>query len=90
MFVVSIFLLVYLLFIMPRMFNKPDISVLKGYHYAHRGLFNNNGDAPENSLLAFQKAIDKGLLNKATNNAKTIISNFVKSYVEGYKIEIED
>lgn len=57
-----------------------------------------NPISPENYAVSFadlihseeEKAIDKGLLNKATNNAKTIISNFVKSYVEGYKIEIED
>ncbi len=57
-----------------------------------------NPISPENYAVSFadlihseeEKAIDKGLLNKATNNAKTIVSNFVKSYVEGYKIEIED
>ena len=57
-----------------------------------------NPISPENYAVSFadlihseeEKAIDKGLLNKATNNAETIVSNFVKSYVEGYKIEIED
>lgn len=57
-----------------------------------------NPISPENYAVSFadlihseeEKAIDKGILDKATNNAKTIISNFVKSYVEGYKIEIED
>ena len=29
-------------------------------HYAHRGLFDNASDAPENSLLAFKKAVDAG------------------------------
>ena len=57
-----------------------------------------NPISPENYAVSYadlihseeEKAIDKGLLNKATNNAETIVSNFVKSYVEGYKIEIED
>ena len=50
----------YLAAIMPRMFERPDVSSLMGYHYAHRGLHDNNGDAPENSLPAFKKAIEAG------------------------------
>lgn len=52
--------LLYLFLIAPRMFNKPDMSVLEGYHYAHRGVFDNESAAPENSLAAFQAAIDAG------------------------------
>ena len=33
---------------------------LKGLYIAHRGLHNNDNGIPENSLLAFQKAIEKG------------------------------
>lgn len=44
----------------PRMMNKPDVSVLKGVHYAHRGLHDNKSDAPENSMKAFKKAVDAG------------------------------
>lgn len=44
----------------PRMCHKPDVSVLKGVHYAHRGLHDNKSDAPENSMKAFQKAVDAG------------------------------
>ncbi len=50
--------LLYLFLIAPRMFNKPDMSVLDGYHYAHRGLFDNESAAPENSMAAFQAAIE--------------------------------
>ena len=47
----------YAFLVAPRMINKPDVSVLKGVHYAHRGLHDNQGDAPENSMKAFQKAV---------------------------------
>ncbi len=50
----------YAFLIAPRMTNKPDVSVLKGVHYAHRGLHDNEGDAPENSMKAFQKAVEAG------------------------------
>lgn len=50
----------YLFLIAPRMTDKPDMSAMMGYHYAHRGLFDNDGGVPENSLPAFQAAIDAG------------------------------
>lgn len=50
----------YAFFVAPRMINKPDVSVLKGVHYAHRGLHDNHSDAPENSMKAFKKAVDAG------------------------------
>ena len=51
---------VYFILICPRLWDKPDYSVLKGVHYAHRGLHDNQTDAPENSLKAFEKAVDAG------------------------------
>lgn len=44
----------------PRMMNRVDRKPFYGVHYAHRGLFDNNSDAPENSLAAFKKAVDAG------------------------------
>ena len=34
------------------------------------------------------RAIEKGLLDRAQKNAETLIRNFVKSYAEGYKITV--
>lgn len=51
---------IYLFLVAPRMFHRPDRAPLMGVHYAHRGLFDNESDAPENSLKAFQKAVDAG------------------------------
>lgn len=45
---------------MPRMIRRPDQSSLRGWLYAHRGIHNNQGDAPENSLKAFKQAVDMG------------------------------
>ncbi len=50
----------YFFLIAPRMLNKPDRTPFYGVHYAHRGLFDNDTDAPENSLRAFQKAVEAG------------------------------
>jgi len=46
--------------IAPRMGAKPDVSPLMGVYYAHRGLHDNKGDAPENSLAAIEKAVKHG------------------------------
>ncbi len=50
----------YFWMIMPRMIGKPDIAPFLEWKYAHRGLHDNASDAPENSLRAFQAAVDAG------------------------------
>lgn len=52
--------LLYLAMIRPRMFRRPGRNEFKRWFYAHRGLHDNTSDAPENSLAAFQKAVDAG------------------------------
>ena len=37
-----------------------DVSALQGFLYAHRGLHDNQNGAPENSLAAFQQAVESG------------------------------
>lgn len=58
--VLVILFVLYLFLIAPRMFGKPDRTPLYGVLYAHRGLFDNKTDAPENSLPAFRKAVEAG------------------------------
>lgn len=54
-------LLIYMFLIMPRMIGKPDKTPFFVQKlYAHRGLFDNNSDAPENSMAAFEKAVVAG------------------------------
>ncbi|MBO5159692.1 MAG: glycerophosphodiester phosphodiesterase [Lachnospiraceae bacterium] len=58
---VTILLVLYLLLVAPRMMNRADRTpFMKQKFYAHRGLFHNEGEAPENSLAAFRKAVDAG------------------------------
>lgn len=56
----AILFALYLFFIAPRMCKKADIAPLMGWHYAHRGLFDNATEAPENSLPAIRKAVEAG------------------------------
>lgn len=56
----AVLVLLYLLMIMPRMLGRPDTAPFLQWLYAHRGLHDNSSDAPENSLRAFQKAVDAG------------------------------
>ena len=58
--VVLVLVVLYLLLIMPRMINRPDITPFMGRLYAHRGLHDNKSEAPENTMPAFRKAIEKG------------------------------
>lgn len=50
----------YLCMIMPNMSKRDETLKFAKWLYAHRGLYDNESDAPENSLLAFKKALDKG------------------------------
>ena len=50
--------ILYLLAIMPRVTKRPDISFFKKKYFAHRGLHDNEGDAPENSMAAFREAME--------------------------------
>lgn len=51
---------VYLFMVCPRVFGKVDRTPFEGLDYAHRGVFDNESDAPENSLKAIKKAVDAG------------------------------
>ena len=55
-----VLIVIYIFMVAPRMINRADRAPFKNRHYAHRGLFDNKTDAPENSLAAFKKAVDAG------------------------------
>ncbi len=58
--VLAVLAVIYLLMIMPRMIGRPDRKPHLDVLYAHRGLHDNAGDAPENTMTAFQKAVAAG------------------------------
>lgn len=55
--VLVVLVILYLLAIKPRSLHKPDWTPFVKIQYAHRGLHNNESEAPENSLPAFRKAV---------------------------------
>ncbi len=59
--ILAVLFCIYLFLIHP---NTPKMEVIDAFkkkkYFAHRGLYDNAGDAPENSLKAFQKAVDHG------------------------------
>ena len=58
--VVVVLAILYLLMIMPRMTGRPDRKPHLDVLYAHRGLHDNASEAPENTMAAFEKAVDAG------------------------------
>ena len=58
---VAVLAVLYMLAIMPRIFNRPDTTLFKKRYFAHRGLHDKASDAPENSMAAFRKAVEAGL-----------------------------
>lgn len=58
--ILLVVVILYMLAIMPRMRHKPDKKPFQGVLYAHRGLHDNETEAPENSMAAFRKAVEAG------------------------------
>lgn len=57
--ILVIFAMAYALLVMPRVTMRPDMRRVL-VDYAHRGLFENEAGVPENSLLAFKYAAERG------------------------------
>lgn len=58
--VITVIVTLYFLAIMPRFSRQKERKTYAGVYYAHRGLHDNNSDAPENSMTAFKKAVEAG------------------------------
>ncbi len=58
--IIGVVIVLYLLAIMPKLHKNKDCSRMDGWLYAHRGLHNNETEAPENSLKAYALAVEHG------------------------------
>lgn len=58
--ILGIIIFLYLFLILPSLRKHPDKDLCKNLFVAHRGLHDIKNKIPENSLLSFEKAIEKG------------------------------
>lgn len=59
-FFISFLFMLYLFLIMPNVTHHEEMKAFSSHIFAHRGLYDNACLVPENSLLAFQRAINNG------------------------------
>ena len=89
---IILLLLAYVLMLRGRR-NHPGLSTLRGWAYAHRGLHGEG--VPENSMLAFQKALDGGFgieldVHLLADGNLAVIHDPSLKRTAGVDIEIED
>ena len=58
--VILVLAALFFLAVMPRMGHRKARKAFEGFYYAHRGLFDNGTQAPENSMEAFKRAAGAG------------------------------
>ena len=58
--IAALLFILYLTAIMPRTYHGADRRPFIGTLYAHRGLYDNKSQAPENSMAAFRRAVESG------------------------------
>lgn len=93
--VLAVVVVLYLLAIMPRISGKPEMASFHNWLYAHRGLHDNEGDAPENSMLAFQKAVEAGYgieldVQLSKDNIPVVFHDYTLKRVCGVEGKVKD
>lgn len=58
--VITLLALAYLFMVFPSLKKPKDTAIFKNTLYAHRGLHNKNAGIPENTMAAFNKAVNEG------------------------------
>lgn len=85
----------YLLAVTPRVVNRPDAGIFRKKYFAHRGLHDNAGDAPENSMAAFRRAAEAGYgieldVQMTKDGIPVIFHDGTMERMCGVKAKIED
>lgn len=80
---------------MPHAFSRNKTKVFQNWLYAHRGLHDNRGEAPENSKRAFAKAVEAGFgieldIQLTKDRIPVVFHDFTLSRVCGEKGKIKD
>lgn len=93
--ILAVVVILYFLAIMPRMTHKPDKRPFQGVLYAHRGLHDNKGDAPENSMKAFERAVENNYgieldVQLSKDKVPVIFHDFTLERVCGQKGKVQD
>lgn len=58
--VICLIIIMWLISLLPSEKRQERMKEFEGTYYAHRGLFNNDENEPENSIIAFKKAVLRG------------------------------
>lgn len=93
--IIAALLLLYLYCIMPRIFHRPDMTPLQERYFAHRGLHDKALGVPENSLPAFQRAVDRGFgiefdLHLSKDGIPVVFHDFHLKRMTGQEGDVED
>ena len=92
---IIIIIALYLLAIMPRILNKPDMAAFMNRHYAHRGLHKDKNIAPENSLAAFELAVENNYgieldVQLSKDNIPVVFHDFTLNRLCGVDKKVRD
>lgn len=85
----------YLLAVMPRIMNRPDVRLFRKKYFAHRGLYNEAMKVPENSMAAFRRAVEAGYgieldVQMTKDNIPVIFHDNTMERMCGVKSKVED
>ncbi|MGN0278740.1 MAG: glycerophosphodiester phosphodiesterase family protein [Lachnospiraceae bacterium] len=92
---IVILFIIYMHAIMPRVLHRPDTSLFQKVYFAHRGLHDNDAEAPENSMAAFRKAVEAGFgmemdVHVTKDGIPVVFHDFTLERICGENIEIEE
>ncbi len=93
--ILIILCILYTLSVWPENSRKSRMLAFSKQYIAHRGLFDNAGDAPENSMLAFRRAVDQGYgietdVQMSSDGRLVLVHDFNLKRVTGADLEVKN